>query len=162
VEVLPAPYDGEAYDFTLTTLDGKKIRGRDLKGKVVVIDCWSTLAMREMPKLKEQYEKHHKDGLEIIGVCFDDDVDKVKKACADEGLTWPQVFVPPDAKTRKLWHEAGGADADSSGYTRIIYLDRKGAVHAVRRGAPYELAMIPEYITTLLGQPGEKAVKPEK
>jgi peroxiredoxin len=162
VEVLPAAYDGEAYDFTLTTMDGKKIRGRDLKGKVVVIDCWSTVAMREMPKLKELYEKHHKDGLEIIGVCFDEDVQKVKKACADEGLTWPQVFAPPDEKTRKLWYEAGGADADPSGYTRIIYLDRKGFVHAIRHGAPFELAMIPEYVTNLLEERGEKAGKPEK
>jgi RNA polymerase sigma factor (sigma-70 family) len=163
VEVLPAPYEGEGYDFTLTTMDGKKIRGRDLKGKVVVIDCWGTLSMLgEVPKLKELYEKHHKDGLEIIGVCFGDDVEKVKKTCADEGMIWPQVFVPPDAKTRSLWHEAGGVDADPSGYPRIIYLDRKGAVYAVRRGAPYELAMIPEYVTKLLKEPGEKAGKPEK
>jgi peroxiredoxin len=162
IEVLPAPYEGEAYDFTLTTLDGKQVRGRELKGKVVVIDCWSTVAMREMPKLKELYDKHHKDGLEIIGICFDENVDKAKKACADEGLTWPQVFVPPDEKRRKLWYEAGGVDADLSGYTRIIYIDRKGVLSAVHRGAPYELAMIPEYITKLLEEPGEKAGKSKK
>jgi RNA polymerase sigma factor (sigma-70 family) len=158
VEVLPAPYEGEAYDFTLTTSDGKKIRGRDLKGKVVVIDCWSTRAMREMPKLKELYEKHHKDGLEILGVCFDDKVEKAKRVSREEGLTWPQVFVPPDEQTRKLWFEAGGAYANPSGYTQFIYIDRKGVVHAVRGGAPYEQAMITEYVTKLLEEPG----KPEK
>src|SRR5207249_3900641 len=42
VEVLPLPQVGEAYDFTLTAMDRSKVRTADLRGKVVLIDCWAT------------------------------------------------------------------------------------------------------------------------
>ena len=42
VEVLPPAQVGQKYDFVLTTLDRRKIRSTDLKGKVVLLDCWST------------------------------------------------------------------------------------------------------------------------
>jgi RNA polymerase sigma factor (sigma-70 family) len=42
VEVLPPARLGEKYDFVLTTLDGRKVRSADLKGKVVLLDCWSS------------------------------------------------------------------------------------------------------------------------
>jgi hypothetical protein len=32
---------GEKYDFVLTTRDGVKLRSNDLRGKVVLLDCWS-------------------------------------------------------------------------------------------------------------------------
>ncbi|MEE9147837.1 MAG: redoxin domain-containing protein [Candidatus Tectomicrobia bacterium] len=34
--------DRDALDFTLATVDGKKIRLRDLKGKVVLLNFWAT------------------------------------------------------------------------------------------------------------------------
>src|SRR5262249_41460956 len=40
IDVLPPSRIGEVYDFALTRLDGKRIRSRDLRGKVVLIDCW--------------------------------------------------------------------------------------------------------------------------
>jgi RNA polymerase sigma factor (sigma-70 family) len=41
VEVLPPPQVGKKYDFILTTRDGVKLRSNDLRGKVVLLDCWS-------------------------------------------------------------------------------------------------------------------------
>jgi cytochrome oxidase Cu insertion factor (SCO1/SenC/PrrC family) len=41
VEVLPPEEVGKTYDFVLTTTDGRKVRSADLKGKVVLLDCWS-------------------------------------------------------------------------------------------------------------------------
>src|SRR5262249_12319495 len=41
IEVLPWPTLGHPYSFALTTVDGRKIRSSDLKGKVVILDCWS-------------------------------------------------------------------------------------------------------------------------
>ena len=41
VDLLPPPHVGEKYDFVLTTLDGRRVRSADLKGKVVLLDCWS-------------------------------------------------------------------------------------------------------------------------
>jgi hypothetical protein len=41
IEVLPWPTLGLPYSFTLNTVDGHKIRSAELKGKVLVLDCWS-------------------------------------------------------------------------------------------------------------------------
>jgi RNA polymerase sigma factor (sigma-70 family) len=41
VEVLPWPEVGHPYAFALTTIDGKSLQSKDLKGKVVLFDCWS-------------------------------------------------------------------------------------------------------------------------
>jgi hypothetical protein len=43
VEVLPPEEVGNTYDFVLTTTDGRKVRSADLKGKVVLLDCWSCI-----------------------------------------------------------------------------------------------------------------------
>jgi len=43
VEVLPWPELAKPYAFTLTTTDRRTIRSEDLRGKVVLLDCWTSL-----------------------------------------------------------------------------------------------------------------------
>src|SRR5262249_23704921 len=129
VEVLPCPEIGKPFDFVLTTTDGKKVRARDLRGKVVLIDCWATWCspcVALLPELKELYEKSHKDGLEIIGVSFDRDAAKLKKMCAKLALPWPQVIVPSDEKTRQLWGDVTGIGE----IPRLFLIDREGILRA--------------------------------
>lgn len=125
LEVLPYPELGKSYDFTLTTTDGKKIRSQDLRGKVIVIDCWATWCspcMTLLPEIKELYQKRHKDGLEVIGVSLDDDIEKMKKACKRLSLDWPQVMVPSGNHQRDLWQKASGI----SSIPRLLVIDRDG------------------------------------
>jgi hypothetical protein len=82
--------------------------------------------MAKMPQLKELYAKHHKDGLEIIGVCFDHDADTTKKTVKSKGLDWPQILVPADEKLRNRWEEAAGIGA----LPRLLLLDRSGVLRA--------------------------------
>jgi uncharacterized protein (TIGR03067 family) len=149
-EVLPWPEVGQTYDFVLTTADGKKVRARDLRGKVVLIDCWATWCspcVALLPELKELYENCHKDGLEVIGVSFDEDAAKFKAKCAQLGLPWPQVLVPPDEKTRNLWNEVTGI----SGVPRLLLIDRDGVLRADQP------ARLKEEVARLLQEkPGEK------
>ena len=156
MEVLPPGRIGEAYDFILTTLDGKRIRSRDLRGKVVLIDCWSTgclPCMEKMPKLKQLYDKRHKDGFEIIGVSLDQDAATVEKVCAKKGLTWPQVLVPADDKKRELWIEAAGL----AGVPRLLIIDRNGILRA--DCGPNQLE---EEITKWLDLSAEPSTEPKK
>jgi RNA polymerase sigma factor (sigma-70 family) len=128
-EVLPFAHVGKPYAFTLTTMDGKRIRGADLRGKVVVIDCWASWCapcLALVPELKALYEGRRKDGLEIVGICFDRDADRAKAAVKSKGQTWPQVLVPADEPTRLLWEEAAGID----GVPRLLILDRAGVLRA--------------------------------
>jgi RNA polymerase sigma factor (sigma-70 family) len=149
VEVLPPSRLGEPYDFALTTLDGKKVRARDLRGKVVLIDCWSTTCspcMEKMPNLRSLYEKRHREGFEILGVSFDLDAAKVKRVCKEQGLTWPQVLVPADEKRRALWRDA----ADLAIIPRLLLIDREGILRA--DCGPDQLE---EEIARLLDRPAE-------
>jgi thiol-disulfide isomerase/thioredoxin len=154
VEVLPFPEVGKACPFVLTTMDGKKVRAGDLRGKVMLLDCWATWCspcMAKMPALKELFEKHHKDGLEIIGVCFDQDAAKARKALQRLGLTWPQVMVPTDEKTRDLWQEAG----DIGALPRLRLIDRDGILRW--EGGPHGLE---EQVARLLKEEPRKRSAP--
>jgi peroxiredoxin len=129
VEVPGFPEVGKTYDFALTTTDGKKIRARDLRGKVVLLDCWATgcsPCMDLLPEIKELYEKRHADGLEVLGINFDNDPEKAKETCRRLGLPWPQVVVPNDDATRQLWQEASGMGE----LPRVLLIDREGVLRA--------------------------------
>jgi thiol-disulfide isomerase/thioredoxin len=62
-----------AGDFSLRDLDGRKVRLAELRGKVVLINFWTTwcpACVSEMPELIA-LQKHHADQLAIIGVSLD-------------------------------------------------------------------------------------------
>jgi thiol-disulfide isomerase/thioredoxin len=151
VEVLPFPEVGRAYDFTLTATDGKKVRGRDLRSKVVLIDCWATWCtpcVAKMPRLKEFYRRHHKEGLEVVGVCFDQDARKAEGAIKRLGLPWAQVLVPAGEKERELWSSASALES----LPRLLLIDRDGVLRA--ECGPEE---IEEQIAKLMAhEPGER------
>jgi RNA polymerase sigma factor (sigma-70 family) len=137
IEVPSFPQLGKAYNFVLTTTDGKKLHSRDLRGKVVLIDCWATWCgpcMALLPEIKELYEKCHKDGLEVVGFNFDEEAEKVKRTCKVLGLAWPQVLVPKDEEARQLWQEAAGI----GGLPRVLVIDREGILRADNPAKPEE------------------------
>ena len=76
--------------------------------------------MEKMPQLKALYEKHRKDGLEIIGISLDRDAQTVEKACATHGLTWPQVLAPVEDEARELWYQG----SEMRGIPRLLVMDR--------------------------------------
>jgi RNA polymerase sigma factor (sigma-70 family) len=167
------------FRFTLTTMDGKRIDARDLRGKVILIDCWASWCspcMEMQPKIKDLYEKWHKDGLEVVGFNFDVDSNAVKKVCDKLGLTWPQVIVPREKKATltgqaetgirrlpgelafdpegilredpaRIWQEATGIGV----LPRLLLIDRAGILRA---DDPKDLA---EAVAALMkGSPGPK------
>ncbi|QDV37527.1 sigma-70 family RNA polymerase sigma factor [Tautonia plasticadhaerens] len=148
VEVLPPPRVGEPFEFALTTMDGEVVRSEDLRGKVVLIDCWASWCspcMAKMPGLKALHERHD-GGFEIVGVCFDKDAEKAKEAIESLGMTWPQVLVPDDEEVRRLWSEGSMID----GLPRLLVLDRRGVLRV--DCAPEE---VEEQVVRLLGEPGQ-------
>jgi thiol-disulfide isomerase/thioredoxin len=128
VEILPYPEIDAQYEFSLTSVDGRKLESNDFLGKVVLLDCWATWCtpcMRKMPKLKELHQQLRDRGFEVVGVNFDRDMGKAKEAVDSLGIEWPQVHVASDAEIRDLWH---GASTIRS-LPRLLLIDRKGRLH---------------------------------
>ncbi len=65
------------------------------RGKYVFLEFWSQTCggcLREMPNIKNLYERVNKDKVEFIGVISDSSVRTIDKLIQKYGITWPQVF----------------------------------------------------------------------
>jgi thiol-disulfide isomerase/thioredoxin len=129
VNVLAYPKVGQPYEFELTTIDGKRIASKDLRGKVVLLDFWARWCgpcMAKMPKLKQTYARLHDGGLEIIGVNHDNDVETARRVIAEQKLPWANVIAPTDESQRSLWYSASGTQS----LPRLLLIDREGVLRA--------------------------------
>jgi len=150
VQVLPFPEIDKPFAFELTSIGGTRLSADDLRGKVVLIDCWATWCtpcMAKMSALKKLYERNRERGLEIIGVNFDQKVEKARDASAQRGLSWPIVHVPDSTypltsahsgsvlliSVRDLWYRASTIRT----VPRLLLVDRRGVLRA--DCSPHEL-----------------------
>ncbi len=90
------PYEvGKPLDIQFTALDGREIDLVKLKGKVVLVEFWSTSCgpcVARMPEVKAAYQKFHDRGFEVIGICLDDKESVLRRFIKEKELSWPQYF----------------------------------------------------------------------
>jgi len=100
-ETESGPLEGsKAPDFSLTTLDGKKVTLSQLKGKVVLLDFWASWCSpcrRSMPHIEETWAKYQKKGLMVIGVNVDKESSSAQKFLNGFKVSYP-VGMDPNAK----------------------------------------------------------------
>jgi thiol-disulfide isomerase/thioredoxin len=80
-----------------TALDGRKVDLAAMRGKVVLVDFWSTNCggcIQDLPKLKAVFERHHGKGFEIIGVALQnaDGKRELQNMLDEYQVTWPQYY----------------------------------------------------------------------
>ena len=117
VKGVPAP------DFDLPTLDGRRMRLSDLRGKAVLLNFWATWCPPckiEMPWFVELQKQYGKDGLVVVGVAMDDtEAPKIAAFANEMGVNYPVLL---------------GTDQVSDDYGNVQYLpttfyvDRNGTI----------------------------------
>ena len=78
-------------ELTLTDTLGNKTSIADLKGKIILIDFWSSWCgpcRQQTPELKSIYKKYNKKGFEIIGISIDESKDKWLNAITKDKHKW--------------------------------------------------------------------------
>ena len=118
----------ENINFILT--DGSVISLDDLKGKVVVLQftaSWCSVCRKEMPFLeKEVWQKHKDNDFMLIGVDYDEPVDKVLAFTEKMKTTYPMALDPGGEIFLKFSYK-------KSGVTRNVVIDKDGKIAYLTR-----------------------------
>lgn len=111
-----------AKDFELDTIDGRKVRLSDLRGKIVMIDFWATWCapcIQSVPTLVRLYEKYGKQGFEVLYVSGDSETEKYKVApfAKAKNINFPVMLEAGLLKTY-----------DIKVFPTTIFIDRNGNI----------------------------------
>ena len=118
---------GKPLPIEFTMADGSQINSTTLSNKVVLVDFWAAwcpICVQAMPGLKQLYDQYHTNGLEIVGINFDDDTNQAQQFIKEQDMPWPQYFggFGPDNKYDREYGEA---------LPYVWLVDKKGIVRDI-------------------------------
>jgi thiol-disulfide isomerase/thioredoxin len=110
----------------LESIEGRRLKLADLKGKVVLINFWATWCgpcVQEMPALKRLRAKYHENGVEIIAVSIDENGSKVRPFAMENRLSFFVAHSP-----------AIGQQFKASPIPTTLFIDRQGNLRYRKTG----------------------------
>lgn len=146
----PKLYDtragGVAADFTYPDVNGKEVSLSDFKGKIVLVDVWSTWCgpcRGEIPHLKKLEQEMHGTDVVFLGVSVDEAKDKQKwlDFIKKEELAGVQLLARGWSKITK--------DYKINGIPRFMVFNRKGNVVTIDAPRPSDPALKKLLLKTL-------------
>lgn len=117
----PAP------DFELRSVDGKRYRLSDLRGKKVLINFWATWCVPcrvEMPLLVKMYGELPKDSFEMLAVASEEE-GTVRHFLEEHPVNYP-VLVDDRGEAAQLY--------EVSIYPGFVFVDEKGNITEIDHG----------------------------
>ena len=143
----PSPREGVlAPDFTLDTLDGKKVTLSELRGKIVIIILWATWCppcRAEMPALENAYEQYKDSEVIILGlnVTNQDSERDIPSFVKEFGLTFP-ILLDRDGSVSTLYQ--------LKALPTTYFVNREGIIRTVVIGGPMSETFIRSKVEALL------------
>ncbi|MDQ7053318.1 MAG: tetratricopeptide repeat protein [candidate division KSB1 bacterium] len=113
---------GEALEFEVTTLTGKRFALKEQRGKVVLLDFWATWCgpcIAEMPHLQKLYEKYQDEpDVVFLAISIDEGRNVVERFIEKNKYTLPVAHAP---EIRKKYGVRG--------IPTLILIGRDGRIH---------------------------------
>lgn len=119
---------GDPTAFSAKGLDGKTISLEGYKGKVVLLDFWATWCgpcVQALPELQATYNKYHAQGLEVVGISFDEDKSALTSFIKTRKMAWPQIF------DGKGWGTAVGGLYKVRAIPFVLLVGKDGRIAAI-------------------------------
>ena len=141
----------DAPDFSLPLLAAPgEVTLSDYRGDVVYVTFWASWCVpcrEEMPFLSALSERHRDEGLQIIGINVDEDIEAARAFAQEFNITFPLVR-DEDRSVSKLYRVAG--------YPSHYVLDRRGKVRYSALGFnETDTLAVSQEVQALLLEPGD-------
>jgi len=119
------------------------------RGKVVLVDFWATWCgpcRRQMPEVKDYFQKHKDAGFDIVGINLDSDTEALAKYLDENQIEWEQLVGEAPKKLAK--------DLGVRGIPTLVLVDRDGTVIATSHKAE---EILPQATRLLEGAPAAES-----
>ena len=128
--------DGQrAPAFRLVDLQGQTVTLADYAGRPVVINFWASWCIpcqQEFPMYRQARDEYAGQGLEVLGIIYQDSADSAGKFMTKEGATWPALIDPDGAVARAYRVTA---------IPTTFFVDRHGIIRDASYGPPPQDAL---------------------
>lgn len=144
---------GNEMELSGTTVAGDKFNWEDYRGKVVLVDFWATWCgpcIAELPNVKENYDKYHSKGFDVVGVNLDESKEKLQTFLEEKEIPWVNLF--PEKEEDRGWNNPVAEYYGVSGIPTVILVDQQGKVVSLNARGP-ELGRL---LAELLGEPASE------
>lgn len=126
-QVPPGPKLERLPEFSVVTLDGKKLAASDLRGKVVLLDFWATWCVpcHVQTKILEPIHKEHGGkGVQILAANVGEEAATVRKFLEKKPVPYPVLMDPGEVS----------AELGVMALPALMVIDKKGRVSFFQQG----------------------------